>query len=641
MSTLVCNQSTCSDCANPSGQCFCHIREQVRNALTANFGEAGNHSVAAAYKSLLVGDDGDTKAGRYALGALEATRDGDSEKARELHLRAAEAHDDAADQAEEDNEGKVARKNRSCAALHRRAAAVHAVQSSVEQDGQEDAVMNTGQPRDERGRWAGVTPLMGQEDFTTAEDEVPAHAAVGKKVSFQPPHSEKPVTGEVTHHFPGGHVEVKAPDPRDGGDQFYRVHHSEVSPVSNSSEGQPRDDHGRWAVTPLMGQEDFTTREDPIPEHAAVGKTVSFQPHPMVSKKPLTGEVTGHSEGGNVEVKTADPTGGDRYFRIHHSEVSPVSNAGQPRHPRSGQYQGLTHKAAQRGASPDLEDGDGDGLCPSCGSQDVSLRWGKDGQPACGDCGWKQPTLNDEDEDDEEDGGDGEEVENRKRKEDEDEDEEDDEDEDEQTTNARNRSSNVDDILYPPQTLRSILAANAAGKAEGSNADLIGTDDSDYGYSRPGRGRASNYDAEQRKHSVSEVFGYPTGAGENLFGAGMSQDDLDAENARRMQMGDLAERDLPPEQSVSPQRNPTRYASGQRVPTGVRPPLRGDSVTATRSAELVRHQRADILSPPSMDDIIVANQQEQRRRYDRRTGRMVNNSSAPTLGDLPSPEMID
>ena len=114
----------------------------------------------------------------------------------------------------------------------------------------------------------------------------------------------------------------------------------------------------------------------------------------------------------------------------------------------------------------------------------------------------------------------------------------------------------------------------------------------------------------------------------------MSQSDLDSENAHRMQMGDLAERDLPPEQSVSPQRNPTRYASGQRVPTGVRQPYRPDSVTATRSAELVRHQRADILSQPSFADILIANQAERRDRA-------VNNNRAPTLGDLPSPTMLD
>ena len=57
-------------------------------------------------------------------------------------------------------------------------------------------------------------------------------------------------------------------------------------------------------------------------------------------------------------------------------------------------------------------------------------------------------------------------------------------------------------------------------------------------------------------------------------------------------------------------------------------------MTATRSAELVRHQRADILSPPSFADILIANQAERRARA-------VNNNRAPTLGDLPSPTMLD
>ena len=391
MSTLVVNQSTCSGCATPTGQCYCHIRERVKTMLTANLGDAANASVAAAYKTLMAADDqGDQKAGRHALDALEATRDGDSEAAAKLHMMASQAHDAAADQLEEDGEGAEAKTQRSCSFLHRKAAAVHAVQSRV---GDED-------------------------DQDDGEDE----------------------------------------DQDDQGD----------------------DDEGM------------------------------------------------------------------------------TDNASQPRHPHTGQYQGMTHLAAKRGASPEQDDDDDDddqdevdqdeaddgdesintpnpaccspgGLCPECEALKEYLR-----QPA----GNKRRHKDDAEDDEAEEC-----------------DEDDEECDDEQTTNRRtDMSSRDDDILYPPQTLRSIIVANAT-KAEGSNADLCGEEDGDasYGYSKPGQGRDSNYDAQMRTtHSVADLVGFESSPSPDMVGFGMSASALDSENQRRMGLGDLAERDLPPEQSVSP-----------------------------------------------------------------------------------------
>jgi hypothetical protein len=324
-----------------------------------------------------------------------------------------------------------------------------------------------------------------------------------------------------------------------------------------------------------------------------------------------------------------------------HSTPSPGVNA-QPRHPHTGQYQGKTHLAAQRGASPDLEDDDLDaadqdetpnpaccsagGLCPDCKAL-------------------KEYLSRNRGEDDDDDS----EVENRRRPtsgDAEDEDDEECDEDDEECNDTRNRRATMnqrdDDILYPPQTTRSILAANA--KAEGSNADLIGDDDSDYGYSRPGLGRDSNYDAEQRTvHSVSEVFGYPAGAGENLFGASMSPEDVSRANAARAgfthydheqdeEGGDIGQGD-----------RPATPLDRSKIGTKTDYPGRARSRDLAGS-RVANSEALDAPLPPTTAELVALNRlerQQQRRRYDRRTGRMVNNASAPSLGDLPAPEMLD
>ena len=130
MSTLVCNQSTCSGCANPSGACFCSIRHAVERAIVHNFGDPANASVRAAYRSLLTEDP---RASKVAMSALEAVKGGDSEAAAKLHLRAASAHSKAAAEAEKSKDGDD---HLRAADLHRKAAALHAV--TVDEDDDQD-----------------------------------------------------------------------------------------------------------------------------------------------------------------------------------------------------------------------------------------------------------------------------------------------------------------------------------------------------------------------------------------------------------------------------------------------------------------------------------------------------------------------
>ena len=343
MSVLVVNQSTCSGCASPSGQCYCSLRKQVENALAANFGDPANVSVRAAYRSLLTEDP---RASKHSLAALEAVKGGDSEAAAKLHLKAADAHSKAAAEAEKSKDGDD---HLRAADLHRKAAALHA-----------------------------VTP---DEDDAEDEDDDDADAAE---------------------------------DDQDDDDQD--------------------DDEGM------------------------------------------------------------------------------ADNASQPRHPHTGQYQGMTHLAAKRGASPEQDDDDDDddldaadqddddldesintpnpaccspgGLCPDCEALKEYLR-----QPAGNK---KRHKEDDEDDEDEEC------------------DEDDEECNDEQTTNRRssNMSSRDDtDILRPPMTMASIIVANAAGKAEGSNADLIGDDDSDYGYTQAGTYGRDQKTVPQRQRGIRDVPG--------------------------------------------------------------------------------------------------------------------------------------
>jgi hypothetical protein len=331
-----------------------------------------------------------------------------------------------------------------------------------------------------------------------------------------------------------------------------------------------------------------------------------------------------------------------------HSTPSPGVNA-QPRHPHTGQYQGKTDIAAQRGASPDLEDDDLDAAGADQdeaeadeGDEDEDINTPNPSccSPGglCPDCQALKEYLSRDR---------SERSNNKRRKEVDEEDEDEEDDEDEQTNNARHRRATMnqrdDDILYPPQTTRSILAANA--KAEGSNADLIGTDDSEYGYSRPGLGRDSNYDADQRTvHSVSEVFGYPAGAGENLFGASMSPEDVSRANAARAGFTHYDHEQDEEGGEIGQGDRPATPLDRSKIGTKTDYPGR------PRSRDLAGSRVANSLAldaplPPTTAELVALNQQErrqQRRVLNRRTGRMVNNSSAPgDSWDLPSPEMPD
>lgn len=412
-------------------------------------------------------------------------------------MRAAKAHDAAAEKSEEEGEGYEAKKNRTCAGLHRRAAAAHAVQASMEQDGDEDATMNSGQPQ-------------------------PRHPHTGQ---FQ----GKP---EVAAKRGGSHDDFDDDD--DSGNES---------------------DADRYAG-----------------DHDDIGNLC-----PM------------------CDIPLQDGKCGDCGY------TEPINNV-------SGPTEAIRAEAMRR----------------------ITEAWERHWRTITANKKRKAKEEDDEDEADEDE---------------ESKDEECDDDDDDPNCNRRTTMNSRDhDLLLPPDTTRRMLALNA--KAEGSNADLAGDDDSDYGYSRPGLGRESNYDAEQRTvHSVSEVFGAPVGESPNLFGAGMSEADRDSTNAARAGLGnDDGDQDDEGDSIGQGDRPPDSLDAGRRgIKTDARrPPLSRSGAGIRRVAT---NEQYDLNVPPTTAELVALNRQERRqqgRRYDRRSGRMVNNTSAP--GDsfnLPSPTMID
>lgn len=199
-----------------------------------------------------------------------------------------------------------------------------------------------------------------------------------------------------------------------------------------------------------------------------------------------------------------------------------------------------------------------------------------------------------------------------------------------------------DDMLLPPSTMRRILIANA--KAQGSNADLIGDDDDDYGYAQAG-----TYDQDQRTvHSVNDIFGITTTSSDDLFGigAGMNEEDRDATNAARVGLGrqDHEQDDEDDLGEIGQGDRPATPLDRSRI--GVKTDGHGHPLSRENTGmRRVANAADDALIPPTLADMIALNRaedQRRRRRYDRRTGRMVTNASAP--GDsyqLPSHQMLD